>query len=137
MGNPFFFTFSNTDRTAPKNFRTVIKWHFIRKLLSKLMLDLKKCPNQKMHESESACFLVWELPAVQNYFLKQFSYKVLINYCSKFFGAFRSAFKKSKKRISQCKNVISKWPKVFWEFDRGCFEVFDPYFIGKSPCTTF
>ena len=54
-----FFTFLNTDRNAPKKkFRIVIIQHFIRKLLSKLILDLRKCPNQKTHESESAGFLV-------------------------------------------------------------------------------
>ena len=29
-------------------------------MLSELILDLGKCPNQKTHESESACFLVGE-----------------------------------------------------------------------------
>ena len=57
--------------------------HFIRKLLSKLILDFGKCPNQKMHESESAGFLVWALPMVQNHFSKQFYQKVLYSYCSK------------------------------------------------------
>ena len=49
-------------------------------------------------ESESACFLVQALPTVQNQFLKQFSNKVLHNYCSKFFfGGVRSVFGKVKK----------------------------------------
>ena len=62
-----FFPFFNTDRNAPKVFfRTVIIEHFIRKLLLKLTLDLGKCPNQKTHESESAGFLFWALPVVQN-----------------------------------------------------------------------
>ena len=39
MGNPFF-DFLNTDKNDPK----------------------------KMHESKSACLLVWALPAVQNQF---------------------------------------------------------------------
>ena len=40
--------------------------------------------NCKMYESDSACFLVWAVPAVHNQFLKQFSNKVLYNYCSKY-----------------------------------------------------
>ena len=35
------------------------------------------------------------------------------------------------------KIVNLKWPKVFKEIYHGCFRVFNPYFIGKSPCTTF
>ena len=35
---------------------TVIFRHFIRKLLSKLILDFAKCPNQKMHDSEKVQF---------------------------------------------------------------------------------
>ena len=62
-----FLTFLNIDRNAPKKkFRTVNMYDFKRKLLSKSILDLGKCPNQKTHESESACFLVWALPEVQN-----------------------------------------------------------------------
>ena len=34
------------------------------------------------------------------------------------------------------KNIISNWPKFFWEIDHGCFRVFSPYFIGKSPRNT-
>ena len=54
-------------------------------MLSKTILDLGKCPNQKTHESESAGFLVWALPEVQNCFRKQFLHKVIYNYYSKFF----------------------------------------------------
>ena len=36
------------------------------KLLSDSNFDLRKCPNQKMHESESVFFLVWALPEVLN-----------------------------------------------------------------------
>ena len=49
----------------------------MRKMLSESILDLGKCPNQKTHESESACFLVGALGNVQNRILKQFSHKVL------------------------------------------------------------
>ena len=50
-----------------------------------------------MHESESACFLVWALPVVENQLLKHFSNKVLYNYCSKFFfERFGEYLKKSK-----------------------------------------
>ena len=47
-------------------------------LLSKLILDFGKCPNQKTHESESAGFLVQALPMVHN----QFSHKVIYKYNS-------------------------------------------------------
>ena len=42
-----FFTFENTDQNAKKNNLSVIIKHFIRKLLSKLILDCGKDPNQK------------------------------------------------------------------------------------------
>ena len=35
------------------------------------------------------------------------------------------------------KNVTLKWPKVFKVIVHECFRVFDPYFIGTSPYTTF
>ena len=35
------------------------------------------------------------------------------------------------------KIAILKWPKVLKEIDHGCFIVFGPYFIGKSPSTLF
>ena len=69
----------------------------IEKLLLKLILDLGKCPNRKMLESESACLLVRALPAVQYQFLKLFSNKVPYNYCTKkIIGAFQSVFEKTK-----------------------------------------
>ena len=55
----------------------------MRKMISERIVDLGKCSNQKMHESESASFPVWPLPKVQNQFRKHFSHKVLYNYCSK------------------------------------------------------
>ena len=69
----------------------------MRKLLSDSILDLGKRPNWKMHESESAKFLVQALPKVQNQIQMQFSHKVL-----KKIGAFWSIFKKRKKWISHC-----------------------------------
>ena len=56
----------------------------MRKMFSESILDLGKCPNRKMHESESAGFLDRALPEVQNRFRKHFSHKVLYNSCSKF-----------------------------------------------------
>ena len=41
-------------------------YYFIGKLLLDLILDLGMCPNQKTHENESAPFLDWALPKVQN-----------------------------------------------------------------------
>ena len=51
------------------------------KLLSEMIWDLGKCPNQKKQESES----VGALTKVQNPFRKQFSHKVLYNYGFNFF----------------------------------------------------
>ena len=62
----------------------------------------RKCPNQKMHESESAGYLVWALPEVQNRFWKQFLLKVLYNYYSKKIEVFRLKKWRSKKFISYC-----------------------------------
>ena len=82
---------------------TVIIYHFIRKLLSKLILDHGKCPNQKACTFTFMRFLVGALPEVQNQFWKQFSNKVLYNYCLNFFcGAFRSVFEEVQKWISHC-----------------------------------
>ena len=81
-----FLTFFNTDRNTPqKKFRTVIIQDFMRKLLSKMILDLGKCPKQKTCTFTFMRFLVGALPEVQNHFRKQFSHKVLYNYSSKFF----------------------------------------------------
>ena len=75
----------------------------MRKLLSKLILDFGKCPNQKTHESESAGFLVWALPEVQNCFRKQFLHKVIYNYYSnKNFGAVCLKKMAIKKFIFHC-----------------------------------
>ena len=57
----------------------------MRKMLSDSILDLGKCPNQKTHESENACFLVGALCEVKNRIWKHFSHKVLYNYYSTFF----------------------------------------------------
>ena len=57
-----------------------------------------------MHESESACFLIWALPTVKNMFLKQFSNKMLYNYYSK----------KNLERFGQyLKKSITGFPIVF------------------------
>ena len=49
------------------------------------VMVLGKCPNQKTHASESAGFLVWALPEVQNCLWKQFLHKFLYTYYSKNF----------------------------------------------------
>ena len=68
-----------------------------------MILDLRKCPNQKTHESESECFLFPAIPAVQNKYWKQFSNKVLYTYCKKKkFEGFGQYLKKSEKWISHC-----------------------------------
>ena len=92
-------------------FRIVIIYDFVSKLLSKTILDLGKCPNQKTHERESAGFLVWALPMVQNRFWKQFLHKVIYNYYSKFFWSVSSLKMAPKKMdcLLYFKNVI--WPR--------------------------
>ena len=37
----------------------------MKKLLSKVISDLGKCPKKKMHDRESAGFLVWALTVVK------------------------------------------------------------------------
>ena len=72
-----------------------------------MILDFGKCPNQKTQESESAGFLVWALPVIQNQFLKQISNKVLYSYHSNFsFQEFWSIFKK-KNGFFHC--IFKKW----------------------------
>ena len=53
----------------------------MKKLLSEMILGLRKCPNHKMHESESAGALL----EVINHFRKQFPHKVLYIYYPEFF----------------------------------------------------
>ena len=43
-----------------------------------MILDLRRRPNQKTHESENASFLVWALPEVKNRFRKHFLIKYYI-----------------------------------------------------------
>ena len=53
-------------------------------MLSDLIPDLKKCPNQKIREfTYFKCFLDRALPEIKNQIWKQFSDKVLYKYCSK------------------------------------------------------
>ena len=61
----------------------VIRYTFQSNLLLKRILDLGKCPNQKMHESEIAGFLLWALLEVQNQFPKQIWLKCIPNYITK------------------------------------------------------
>ena len=79
-----------------------------RTVLSKTILDFRKCPNKKTHESESVGFLVWSLPGVQNCFWKQFLHKVLYNYYSEgFCGAFCLKKWRFKNWISHC--ILKMW----------------------------
>ena len=71
MGNPLFDFVEK---------RKVIIQYFMRKMLSDSILDLGKCPNRQMHESESAFFPVGALCEAQNWIRKHFSRKVLYNY---------------------------------------------------------
>ena len=51
------------------------------KLLSEMILDLGKCTCSFTFMR----FLVGALPEIRNHFQKQFSQKVIYNYCSNFF----------------------------------------------------
>ena len=99
-----------------KKFSSVIMYTFQSNLLSELILDLRRCPNQKTHESEIAGFLLWALPEVQNQIRKQIWLKNIPNYMTKFnFWVLWSIIKKVKKKINiplYFKIVIWKWPKV-------------------------
>ena len=57
IGNPFFGTLFFGTKCSTKKFRTVIIQHFIKKLLSDLIPDLGKCPNQKTHEIRKYTYL--------------------------------------------------------------------------------
>ena len=100
MGHPFFDFVKYRSEHCKKKFIWVIMYYFMRKMLSEPILDLRKCPNWKTHESESAGFLVGALHKVWNQIWKQFSHKVLYNYYSNFFWALRSICNKVKKWIS-------------------------------------
>ena len=69
-----------------------IRYTFQSNLLSELILYLRKCPNQKMYESESASLVLWALPEIQNQFQKQIWLKSIPNYKTK---------KKNSKRCDQ------------------------------------
>ena len=83
---PFFDFFKYRPKHS-KKIRTVIIHYFTRKKFSESILDLGKCPSQKMHESESACFPVEALCKAQNRIWKQSFHKVLFSYYSKFISS--------------------------------------------------
>ena len=63
MENNFFYTFLKLlIKTLLKKFSYVIRYTFQSNLLLVLILDLGKCHNQKMHENESAGFLLRHFP---------------------------------------------------------------------------
>ena len=81
----------------------VFRYTFVSNLILVLNLDLGKCPNQKTHESESADFLLWALPEIQNQFPKQIWLKNIVIYISlKKNESVLFNNKKVKKMISQC-----------------------------------
>ena len=63
-----FLTFLNIDQNTPKKFKIVIIQDFLRKLLSKSILDIGKCPNQKTYTFTLMRFWVGALPEFQNIF---------------------------------------------------------------------
>ena len=111
QGTPFlkiqwkihFFYLLNTDRSATTIFfRIVIIQHFMIKLLSQLILDHGKCPNQKTCAFTFMRFLVGALSEVQNCFRKQFLHKVLYNNYSKKIWSDSSKKMALKKQIFHC-----------------------------------
>ena len=75
-----FFFFKNTDRNALQNF---LNSNYIglnkKKLLLEMIFDLAKCPNQKMHESESAVFSpMSEIIFKSSFLIKSYIFTVLI-----------------------------------------------------------
>ena len=62
----------------------------MRKLLSEMILDLVKCPNQKMHESESAVFPpMSEVIFKSSFLIKSYIFTVLIFLWSVLVGLIR------------------------------------------------
>ena len=63
----------------------------MRKILSESILDLGKCPNRKMHESERACFPVGALREVQieseSIFLIKYYIITILNLALERFGS--------------------------------------------------
>ena len=49
-------------------------------MVSETVLDLRKCPNQKTHERESAVFLVWALPKVKAVFYTKSYIITILNF---------------------------------------------------------
>ena len=56
IGNNFFFFFNDDRNTLQKFLNSNYIGLNKKKLLFEMILDLGKCPNQKMHECESAVF---------------------------------------------------------------------------------
>ena len=63
-GKSIFRLLEILTKTLRQNFLNSNYIALYKKTALKLVLHLRKCPNQKMHESESVCFLVWELPSM-------------------------------------------------------------------------
>ena len=77
-GEIHFLTFSNIDQKAFFFFR--IEQFRIEKCF-RIRFGPREVPNEKTHDSESACFfLVPALPEVQNRIRKHFSHNVLYNF---------------------------------------------------------
>ena len=91
MGNQYFYFFINKDQ----NLSEEILYDLMIKLILDSNLDLGKCPNQKTHKCESACFLVRAPPEVLNGIGKQLSHKAQL----KNFGKHFSLYKKKSKNI--------------------------------------
>ena len=97
--------------------------YFVTNMLSDQILDLRKCPNRKTHESESACFPVGALPNESIFLIKYYIITVI-----KKNGAFWPIFNKVKKWISHC--IF----KSFAEGVKGFFSSQGANFFAKLLC---
>ena len=80
IGNNYFLFLLNTDQKTLQKF---LNSNYIgldkKKLLLEMILDLRKCPNQKMHESESGVFPpMSEIIFESSFLIKSYIFTVLI-----------------------------------------------------------
>ena len=98
-GNPYFFTFLNTNQNAfffyNRNMDILIS-----NLLSETIFDFGKWANWKYTNTRSCVFSVWPLTEVENLFRKQIWNKIVhISILNFFLEKFRSLFKKVRDRF--------------------------------------
>ena len=134
MGNTFFDFLKYWQKRFKKNLNRNMDI-LISNLLSESIFDFGKWSNWKYANTGICIFSVWPHPKVKNWFQKQIWNKNVHIFNLNFFsGAFLSVFKKVKKNdfFLYFQKVMLLWQGSIVEIDYGFFEVFGPYFIGKS-----